>query len=154
MKAKDWCFLIGAVILTILVEVAAAKFTATTVNTWYAALKKPDWTPPSWIFAPVWTVLYLTMAVALFMVWRKGAQFGAYFFWFLQLLLNFTWSFFFFSLKSPWLGFIDILLLWIAIFATIVVFAKYSKGAAWLLLPYLLWVSYALTLNFEIIRLN
>lgn len=126
-------------------------------DAWYAALAKPAWNPPNWIFAPVWTLLYTLMAVAAWLVWRGGegpvrrralALYGA------QLILNAAWTPLFFGLHRPDLAAIEILVLWVAIVATIVAFARISRVAAWLLAPYLLWVSFATALTFTIWRLN
>ncbi|NLB00544.1 MAG: tryptophan-rich sensory protein [Methanomicrobiales archaeon] len=133
-------------------------FTIPALSVWYAGLMKPALTPPSWVFAPVWTVLYILMGVALYLVWSKGwgnrhvqvatALFG------MQLILNILWSFVFFGMHAPFFGFIVILLLWIAIFMTIVSFNRISVPAAVLLVPYFLWVSFAAFLNHGIYVLN
>ena len=133
-------------------------FTMPAIDSWYATLARPDFAPPNWIFAPVWTTLYVLMGVAAFLVWQKGLSkkeikvaltiFGV------QLVLNTLWSIIFFGLQSPLWAFIEIVFLWIAIVATIVAFARVSKLAAWLLVPYILWVSFAGYLNFMIFWLN
>lgn len=124
---------------------------------WYGRLAKPSWTPPNWIFAPVWIVLYVTMAVAGWMVWREAGLVGALLplgLFAVQLALNGIWSWLFFGLhRSDW-AFVDIVALWLAIAATIVAFQSISVPAAILLLPYLIWVSFALVLNFSIWQLN
>ncbi len=126
-------------------------------DTWYAALKKPSWNPPGWVFGPVWTFLYMAMAVAAWLVWRQGGvrmQRGPLLRFVVQLALNAAWTPLFFGLHRPDLALIDIVLLWIAISATIAVFRKISKTAAWLLVPYLAWVSFATVLNFVLWRMN
>lgn len=133
-------------------------FTTSSIPTWYADLEKPPFTPPNWIFAPVWTSLFLLMGISTFLVWRKGlAQnrvktalgiFAA------QLALNTLWSILFFGLKSPVAGLIEIVILWIVILLTIQRFYQISKPAGILLLPYILWVSFAAVLNFSIWQLN
>ncbi len=133
-------------------------FTMPAIGTWYATLARPELAPPNWIFAPVWTTLYLLMGIAAFLVWQKGldrkevkvalAIFGV------QLVLNTLWSIIFFGLQSPGWAFVEIVFLWTAIVATIIAFAKVSKPAAWLLAPYILWVSFAGYLNFMIFWLN
>jgi len=133
-------------------------FTTPAIPGWYAALVKPSFTPPNWLFAPVWTGLYLLMGISAFLVWRKSldnhlVNSGLRIF-ILQLILNTLWSFLFFGLKSPLLGLIEIMLLWIAILLTIRSFLKVSNTAGLLLLPYILWVSFAAILNFSIWRLN
>lgn len=124
---------------------------------WYGRLAKPSWTPPNRLFAPVWIVLYATMAVAAWMVWRDAGLSGAALPLSLfagQLFLNGIWSWLFFGLHRPDRAFVDIVALWLAIAATIVAFQPISIPAALLLLPYLIWVSFALLLNFSIWRLN
>jgi benzodiazapine receptor len=126
------------------------------IPTWYASLQKPSWTPPSWLFGPVWTTLYTMMGVASWLVWRTSPSplsRPLLYFW-LQLALNTLWSFLFFAWESPGLAFAEIILLWLAIAATIVAFRKLSPAASLLLLPYLGWVSFASLLNFAIWRLN
>lgn len=121
---------------------------------WYAGLVKPAWTPPDWLFPPVWTLLYVIMALAAWLVWRRagfGAAMGAYL---IQLVLNALWSWLFFGLHQPLYGLIDIVLLWLAIAATLVLFLPASRLAALLMAPYLCWVSFAGTLNFAIWQLN
>jgi translocator protein len=124
---------------------------------WYVSLKKPSWNPPSWIFAPVWTALYTMMAVAAWLVWRRGgwaAQSRPLLLFLVQLTLNLFWSPLFFGLHWPSLAFAEIVLLWLAIAATVSTFASASRAAAWLLAPYLSWVSFAAALNFTLWRLN
>jgi tryptophan-rich sensory protein len=121
---------------------------------WYRQLVKPAWTPPDRIFAPVWIVLYMMMAVAGWMVWRTEGSSIALAVFAAQLLLNGIWSWLFFGLHRPDLALVDIVALWIAIAATVATFSSVSTAAAALLLPYLAWVSFALLLNFSIWRLN
>lgn len=124
---------------------------------WFAGLKKPSWNPPNWIFGPVWSALYTMMALAAWLVWRRGGfklnQFPLSLF-LTQLFLNALWSWLFFGLKNPALAFVEILLLWIAICGTIVAFWPKPRAAAWLLVPYLAWVSFAAVLNFALWQLN
>lgn len=127
------------------------------IPTWYADLAKPTWTPPDWIFAPVWTILYAMMALAAWLVWRQdGFQVAklALALFAIQLALNSLWSALFFGLQHPAAAAVDIVLLWIAILATIVAFCRHSPWAAGLMVPYLAWVSYATALNIAIWRLN
>jgi translocator protein len=124
---------------------------------WYASLQKPAWNPPGWVFGPVWTTLYLMMAIAAWLVWRRGgfsAQRVPLGLFLLQLALNAVWTPLFFGLHSPGLAFADIVLLWLAIAATIAVFSRVSRPAAGLLVPYLAWVTFAAALNFAIWRMN
>jgi len=124
---------------------------------WYASLKKPAWNPPGWVFGPVWTALYAMMAVAAWLVWRRGG-FSTHrkplVIFLVQLVLNAGWTPLFFGLHSPGLAFAEIVLLWLAIAATIVVFRPVSRTAMLLLVPYLAWVSFATALNFALWRLN
>ena len=124
---------------------------------WYARLKKPSWRPPNRLFAPVWAALYLMIAVAGWLIWRQAGFAGAGLplaVYALQLVLNAAWSPLFFGLRRPDLGFIDIVLVWVSIIATIVLFCPIHVVAALLLVPYLAWVSFATALNFAIWRLN
>jgi tryptophan-rich sensory protein len=128
--------------------------TAPNIPNWYANLLKPSWTPPGWIFGPVWSVLYLCMAVAAWLAWRKPEPALPMILFAIQLAVNAAWSWLFFGLHSPGLAFLDIVLLWIAIGGTTVVFWRRSPAAGLLFLPYLAWVSFAAALNFAIWRLN
>ncbi len=134
-----------------LVGLVGTPFTVAAIPTWYQSLNKPFFSPPNWIFGPVWTALYLLMGISAYLVWIKK---GALNYFLIQLFLNFLWSVLFFGLRSPLLGFIDIVTLWIFILITILQFYKISKPAAYLLIPYLLWVSFATLLNLSIILLN
>ncbi len=124
---------------------------------WYAALQKPSWNPPNWIFGPVWTALYAAMAVSGWLVWRRGGfaanapHLGVYFG---QLALNALWSWIFFGLRNPGLAFGEVVVVWMAIGATVGMFRAAHRAAAWLLVPYLAWVTFASALNFAIWRLN
>jgi benzodiazapine receptor len=124
---------------------------------WYAALNKPEWNPPSWVFGPVWTTLYTMMAVSAWLVWRQGGfarQWLALSAFLVQLALNALWSPLFFGLKQLGVAFAEIIVLWLAIACTIVVFRRVHRTAAWLLVPYLAWVSFAAFLNWTLWRLN
>jgi tryptophan-rich sensory protein len=129
---------------------------SSSVSTWYLTLNKPFFNPPSWVFGPVWTLLYLLMGIGFYLIWvskskHKNHAIG----WFIiQLALNTLWSLLFFGLKLPLLGFIDITFLWLAIVFTIIKFHKVSRNAAYLLIPYILWVSFAAILNLSIVILN
>jgi tryptophan-rich sensory protein/uncharacterized protein YbjT (DUF2867 family) len=134
-----------------------ARWTSESVNGWYQTLVRPAWTPPDWVFGPVWTVLYALMAVAGWLVWRRRGIVGAR--WALllfaaQLALNALWSGIFFALRSPGLAFVEILVLWSAILGTIAAFRQHSRWASYLLVPYLAWSSFAAVLNLAIWRLN
>ena len=151
---------IGLVVFVALCLGAAALGSAATVpriEGWYAALDKPSWTPPDWVFGPVWTVLYLAMAVAAWLVWRQKGWSGARVpltLFGVQLALNVAWSWLFFGLRSPGLGFADIILLWMAIVATLVAFWRRSAVAGLLFVPYLAWVTFAAVLNYSIWQMN
>lgn len=152
-----WLGLFLFIAICLLVEGLAGAMTASAIPGWYAGLKKPSWTPPAWVFGPVWTFLYLTMAVAAWLVWSKlglpGASTPLILFG-VQLIFNFAWSWIFFGLHLPGIAFLDIVLLWLAILATLIAFWRVTPAAGWLLVPYLTWVSYAATLNFAIWRSN
>ena len=138
------------------VGAGGSYFTASSVGTWYAELHKPVYTPPSWLFAPVWTLMYLFMAVAMWLVWRQEeAQEVAQvtppqMMWAAQLVLNLGWSVIFFGLREPGLALVEIILLWSAVLATTFVFFRVSRPAGLLMAPYLLWLTFAAVLNFGI----
>ena len=122
---------------------------------WYGALRKPRWTPKPWVFPAVWTPLYIAIAVAGWLAWRRTGLFTLPFaFYAAQMALNAAWSAAFFGLRRPGVALADLLLLWLAILATIVGFAQVSAAAAWLLAPYLVWVTIAGALNASVWRLN
>ena len=124
---------------------------------WYATLNKPAWNPPGWLFGPVWSALYTMMAVAAWLVWQRGgfnAQPWPLTVFLTQLLLNAVWTPLFFGLHWPGVAFAEIILLWLAIAATMRFFWPVSRVAAWLLAPYLAWVSFAAVLNGTLWRLN
>jgi benzodiazapine receptor len=133
-------------------------FTIPAIPTWYATLNKPVFSPPNWLFSPVWISLYTLMGISLFMVWNKAEKRPyhrkALTFFFIQLALNALWSVFFFGLQSPWAGLIEMAFLWSALVMTIYYFFKLSQWAGILLLPYLVWVSFAFVLNFSLWVLN
>ena len=124
---------------------------------WYAGLKKPSWNPPAWIFGPVWTMLYVMMAVAAWLVWRRGgfSEHRGPLAWFVaQLVLNAAWTPLFFGLHQLGLACVEIVMLWLAIAATLGAFWRANRISAWLLAPYLAWVSFAAALSFAVWRLN
>lgn len=151
MKAKNFFKLLGAIILCQLAGIIGTVFTMDAIPTWYAGLIKPVLNPPSWVFGPVWTILYTLMGISLYLVWQKKGKTGIFF---VQLVLNALWSIVFFGLKDISLALVVICMMWISIVSTIVVFYKISRPAAYLLLPYIAWVSFALYLNLAIWRLN
>ncbi len=124
---------------------------------WYASLTKPSWNPPGWLFGPVWTALYTIMAVAAWLVWKRGGfagQRGPLTLFLVQLALNAVWTPLFFGLHWPGVAFAEIVLLWLAIAATFAAFRRIDRVAAWLLAPYLGWVGFAAVLNCALWRLN
>lgn len=158
MKASRIIKLIISIAICEVIGGVGSIFTIPSIPTWYAKLVKSGINPPSWIFAPVWITLFLLMGIALYIVWegeKSNKNFKPAIFAFsAQLFLNVLWSFLFFGLRSPLLSLLEIILLWIAILATISNFQKISKTAALLLLPYILWVTFAAILNFFIWRFN
>lgn len=154
----DWARLFLAVIICQLAGAIGSIFTLSSIGTWYAALNKPSFVPPNWVFGPAWITLYALMGVSLYLVWQKGLEkkgvktallaFGA------QLVLNTLWSIIFFGLRLPSVAFLEIVLLLIAIAATIFLFRRISGTAALLLIPYFLWTSFASVLNFFVWMLN
>jgi tryptophan-rich sensory protein len=157
MKFSDVLKLVASVIICQIAGFLGSLSTTPVIPTWYKTLNKPFFTPPNWIFSPVWISLFILMGISLFFVWRRSGH--SYFkpallFFFVQLILNIFWSIAFFGLKSPLLGLIDIVLLWMAILFTILNFFKVSNFSGALLIPYLLWVSFAALLNFSLWILN
>ena len=158
IKVIEIVKLVTSIIICQLAGFIGSFFTTPAIPTWYATLNKPSFTPPNWLFAPVWTTLFVLMGISAFLVWRKGLNnrqvkialgiFGV------QLILNILWSAMFFGLRSPIAGLIEIVILWIAILLTILIFLKISMTAALLFIPYILWVSFAAVLNFSLWRLN
>ncbi|MCV9931544.1 tryptophan-rich sensory protein [Flavobacterium sp. LS1R47] len=133
--------------------------TRTSIDTWYPTLIKPSFNPPNWVFAPAWSLLYLLMGVAAGLVWdrieyEKEAVKNALVFFAIQLALNALWSYLFFGLMNPLLALIEIFVLWLMIYETLLKFIKINKVAGYLLVPYLLWVSFATILNASIWWLN
>lgn len=147
-----------AVAIPLLVGGLSGIATASSVSTWYQALQRPPWTPPSWVFGPVWMALYVLMGVASWLVWRVGwhdprvrTALGVYG---VQLGLNFLWSIIFFGLRNPGWALVDIIALWALIVVTLVRFQRVTPAAGLLLVPYALWVTYAATLNGGVWWLN
>lgn len=150
-------WLVGLLVFCFAAAGIGGAATTTSVGGWYQTLAKPSWNPPDWIFGPVWTVLYFLMAVAAWAVWRRSGWPAAItpLGWFaVQLALNVGWSIIFFGLRNPGAAFVEILVLWLAIAVTLVSFVRRSAVAAWLLVPYLVWTSFAVVLNAVIWRLN
>ncbi len=148
--------LIFAIGLPLLIGAVGSFFTTSEINTWYATLYKPSFSPPNFIFAPVWTALYFLMGISFYFILVnkiKDKKLAVKFF-VAQLILNLLWSILFFGLKSPLLAFFEIILLWIFILLTMTHFYKIFKIASYLLIPYILWVSFAGVLNLSIVLLN
>lgn len=139
-----------------LAAAVGSVFTASSVGGWFQGIQKPFFSPPNWIFGPVWTILFFLMGCSLYLVWRsnKEGKKNAYLIFGIQLVLNVLWSALFFGLQNPGFAFAEIIVLWFFIIWNISMFRKFSSTAAWLLVPYLLWVSFAAYLNFSIWRLN
>lgn len=153
-----WMKSIFCILLCLSAGGIGSAFTASAIPGWYATLAKPSFSPPSWIFAPVWTLLYILMGLAAAIVWQRGLQNlqvrTALVVFLIQLILNMLWPILFFGLRSPLYGLVDILFLWVMILVTIAQFSKVSVPAALLLIPYILWVTFASGLNFGIFFLN
>ncbi len=178
---KNYIKFILAIVISGLAGVLGSVFTTPSIPTWYASLAKPVLNPPAWVFGPVWTVLYFLIGLALYLVWKNNLQVAnpllikagkpwnkwserlwtgdwqkanvvAVFA--VQYVLNIAWSFVFFGLHNPWVAFFVILALWCSIVYLMVNFYRISKPAAWLLVPYIIWVSFAAYLNYAIATLN
>jgi len=150
--------LVFAVVVCQLAGVLGSLLTSPQIPTWYATLQKPGFSPPNWLFAPVWIILFALMGISTYLVWNKGLGNRevktSLFIFGIQLALNVLWSFLFFGLQSPFYAFMEIIVLWATIALTILSFFKVSKTAGLLLLPYILWVSFAMILNYYIWKLN
>lgn len=132
-------------------------YTSQGVGAWYDSLNRPPFTPPNWVFGPVWTLLYFLMGYALYRVWNKTKQSKQWQVWkifLVQLLLNISWSYLFFAAKQPPLALVNLLVLWLAVGVMIVKFMKIDRLAGIILIPYLLWSSFAMALNYAIVALN
>ena len=149
--------LLISIILPLSLGAIAGMFTAQSVPEWYATLNKPSFNPPDWIFGPVWTSLYILMGISLFLIWKQVASKErnlAILIFFLQLLLNFAWSFIFFYFNMIGIALIEIVLLWIGIIIMSVLFYKIKPMAAYINIPYLIWVTFATILNVSYYLLN
>jgi len=147
--------LIVSIAIPLIAGFIGGIFTTKSIPNWYATIQKPSFNPPNWIFGPVWTTLFILMGIALYLVWTSGkANNAALWIFGIQLALNVLWSIIFFGLHSPLWAFVDIIALWLAILATIISFFSVSPPAAYLLVPYILWVSFATILNWKIMVLN
>ncbi len=150
--------LIISIIIPLLIGAISGFFTSEAVNSWYLTVQKPSFNPPNWIFAPVWTTLYILMGIAFYLIWKSEentkVKRQAMLFYGIQLGLNFLWSILFFYLQQPGWALVEILFMWGMILLTILWFRKISPTAAWLLVPYICWVSFAIILNYSIWKLN
>jgi len=161
MRLSNPAKLIISLSIPLAAGLIGSLFTMPVIDTWYASLNKPFFNPPSWIFAPVWTILYIMMGIAAFLVWKKSAwgwkdnQIAVALLIFdIQLMLNLLWSVLFFAWGSPFFAFLEILLLLFFILFTIIKFKKIDIRAAYLMIPYLVWVMFATVLNYGIWVLN
>jgi benzodiazapine receptor len=157
MKANQIIKLIASLLLPLGIGGIAGIFTTDAIPGWYATLNQPSFNPPNWIFGPVWTTLYTILGISLFMIWKMDAgreRNQAVLIFMVQLLLNFCWSFFFFYFKMIGVALVDILLLWITIIFMLVRFYKIKPLAAYINIPYLLWVTFATALNMAYFFLN
>ncbi len=160
-RPGPWKQVVGLLVSLLAVAAVAAAGGSSTADAiragWYETLAKPAWTPPDWVFGPAWTALYILMAVGAWLVWREGyrpLRSVALTVYGLQLVLNGLWSFLFFGLRNPALGMVDVALLVGMVWITTALFAQIQRIAGWLMLPYALWVTFALTLNAGILWLN
>jgi steroid 5-alpha reductase family enzyme/tryptophan-rich sensory protein len=129
-------------------------FTFTSIGSWYSTLNKPFFNPPNWLFGPVWTILYILMGISLYLAIKNHADKNAIVIFALQLALNALWSILFFGFQNPILALLEIFFLWIFILLTIIHFSRFSRLSGYLLIPYLLWVTFATILNYSIVALN
>jgi len=158
MNKKSIIRFLVSISLPVAVGAVAGLFTASSVKTWFVTLNKPSFNPPSWLFAPVWTTLYIVMGIAFFIIWQSKAneiiKKRSMKIYFVQLFFNFTWSFVFFYAQQPGWALVNIVVLWLLIAITIFWFSQISRVSAWLMVPYILWVSFATALNYAIWQLN
>jgi tryptophan-rich sensory protein len=157
-RLREVPMLIGSILIPLVIGYIGAFVTLPQISTWYSSLSKPWWSPPNWLFGPIWTTLYLLMGIALFLVWREGlhrrdVRFAILIFG-VQLVINLLWSVVFFSFHALFGSFILVMLLWLAILANIIAFLIISKWAGLLLVPYIVWVSIASYLNYSVYLLN
>jgi len=157
-RLKEVPMLVGSILIPLVIGYLGAIVTLPQISSWYSTLSKPWWSPPNWLFGPIWTTLYVLMGIALFLVWREGihrrdVRFAILIFG-VQLVLSLIWSVVFFSLHALFGSFAIVMLLWLAILANIIAFLIISKWAGFLLVPYIIWVSIASYLNYSVYLLN
>ncbi|MBU2539558.1 tryptophan-rich sensory protein [Patescibacteria group bacterium] len=158
MKLNNFVKLIIAVGVCELAGIVGSLFTTSAIPTWYATLQRPSFSPPNWLFGPVWIMLYILMGISIYLIWQKveknkTARGAMWLFW-IHLFFNAIWSIIFFGLQNPGLAFINIIIIWLLIIALMIKFWKINRWATYLLIPYLLWVSFASVLNYFIWYLN
>lgn len=157
-RSRDIVRLIVSIVACQCAGIVGSIFTTSAIPTWYTALQKPPFAPPNWLFAPAWVTLYLLMGISAFLIWRTGVENRetriTLMVFLVQLILNALWSIAFFGLQSPLYGLIVIIALWIAILVTMLKFFRISTIAGALMLPYILWVTFATVLNTSIFMLN
>lgn len=158
LQIQSFPKLAASILLCIIVGSIGSLVTITGPGSWYASLQKPFFAPPNWVFAPVWITLFTLMGIAVYIIWQSGPEkrdvriaIGIFC---VQFFFNVIWSFLFFGLKSPLLGFIDILILWVMIVVTLWAFYRVKKSAAYLLIPYIAWVTLASALNGAVYFMN
>jgi tryptophan-rich sensory protein len=155
LRKNQWLVLAGLIVICLVTGTIGGMASAGVIDNWYRTLAKPSWNPPDWVFGPVWTTLYIMMAVAAWLVWRTRDRVGpAMALFFVQLGLNLLWSLLFFGARSPGLALIEVVFLWGAVLLTMLAFFGRQTTAGWLFVPYLAWVSFAAVLNFAIWSLN
>lgn len=158
LKIKNIIKLIVSIAIPILIGMAGSIFTMMGMDGWYSSINKPVFNPPSWIFAPVWTGLFILMGCAFYFIWvsngNPNLKRKAVFVYFVQLAFNFLWSVLFFGLKNPLLALIGIIILIMLICLNIYYFCKVYKPAGLIMIPYILWVSFATVLNLTIVLIN
>ncbi|MFC4232685.1 TspO/MBR family protein [Parasediminibacterium paludis] len=148
---------INSIALTVGLGAASGYVTVREIPTWYATLNKPSFNPPNYLFGPVWTILYILMGISVYLIWKlppSPHRKKAINLYLLQFVLNLAWSIIFFNQHQIFLALIEIIVMWFGILLTIFAFSKFSKLAAWLLVPYISWVSFAIILNTAIWLLN
>lgn len=166
MRIQNYLRLLTAIALCESAGVLGSFFTVSSISTWYNTLNKPEFSPPNFVFGPVWIILYALMGVSLYLIWcsfknksksksknKKEIQYSLILF-LIHLGVNAAWSIIFFGLKNPFLAFLNIIILWLLIVAVVYKFYKIDKRASYLLIPYLFWVSFAMVLNYYIWVLN
>jgi translocator protein len=157
MEKSNILKLVVSIVLTLGIGSLGAIFTTSEIPTWYAGLQKPSFNPPKYLFGPVWSLLYLLMGISFYLIWKQPAssiKSIAITLFIIQFVLNFCWSIIFFKYHQIGWALVEIITMWVFILLTIIWFAKLHKSAAWLLVPYISWVSFATLLNFALWRLN